>query len=167
MDSFLTLERAHFQLNRHHLYKIYKTKMSPLHIMILLSRNKIKQNGCWTADFHFRAVLCSLATPECQTLSPPLPSTSPWPLWQLLAYLPIQHVMRKLTDRFLSSQWKKAQTSLWGTELHRVHITTYIFKTLMWEDWIIIAVTVATRHYFDCSLIGECISLLIKWQAKY
>lgn len=99
--------------------KIYKAETTPpLSFMILLSRNKIKRNGCWTADCHFRAVLSRLATPECQTLSPPLPSTSPCPSWQLLAYRPIQRVMRKLTDRFLSSRWKKAQTSLWGTPLH-------------------------------------------------
>lgn len=123
--------------------------------MILLSRNKIKRNGCWSADFHFRAVVSRLATPECQTLSPPLPSTSPCPSWQLLAYRPIQRVMRKLTDRFLSSRWKKAQTSLWGTELHSAHVMTEIFQVLMAQDQVIILIR---THYFDYWFINQSIS---------
>lgn len=77
--------------------------------IILRHYDPVKQRGntaewlLWTVGVHLRVLLCSLAA-ECQTLSPALPSTSPCPLWQLLPYLPIQHVMRKLTDRFLSSQ---------------------------------------------------------------
>lgn len=98
---FSCLVNALLILNDSHppLFKNSRTQTSLLHVMTMVSSENDK--GEWMLDFHFRALLCSLATPECQTLSPPLPSTSPCPLWQLPAYLPYS-VRNEKTDWSIS-----------------------------------------------------------------
>lgn len=81
------------------LCEVYTTQIMWPGVMTLFNR-EIKSPstaaGLLIRPFQGVAVLCSVAS---DIISSTIPSTSPCPLWQLLAYLPIQHVMRKLTDR--------------------------------------------------------------------
>lgn len=132
MSALITQNHAHPPP-----FKDSWTQVSLLHIMTLLNTEYGK--GEWMLDFHFRALLCSLATPECRTLSPPLPSTSPCPLWQLPAYLPYS-VRNEKTDWSISVGPVKE-----GTDQPVRHISPV---SILWLEFLCLRRLWASRMVF-------------------